>query len=177
MEAATATKGKGGKRSGPTAADHELAVRLGALMLHALGSDGGAVIRAIDETGLGLIQFKALIRLARDDEEGHFSIKLVAEQLGVSVPSASRAVDDLVKRGLATRDEDPDDRRVRRVSLTADGRKLSDQVIAARVAGLERFVATLSAAERRKLDSALDVLLKREEIADLYRAHERKLRR
>jgi DNA-binding MarR family transcriptional regulator len=146
-------------------------------MLHALGSDGGAVMRAIDETGLGLVQFKALITLAGHEEEQDAPVKLVAEQLGVSVPSASRAVDELVRRGLASRDEDPDDRRVRRVSLTAAGRELSEQVMAARVAGLERFVATLSAAERHKLDAALEVLLKREEIGDLYRSHGRRLRR
>lgn len=144
-------------------------------MLYALGSDGGAVMRAIDDTGLGLIQFKALIRLAGHDEEGHSSVKQVAEELGVSLPSASRAVDDLVKRGLASRDEDPDDRRVRRVSLTAAGRDLSDQVMAARVAGLERFVATLNATERRKLDAALEVLLKRDELDELRRAHRTRL--
>jgi DNA-binding MarR family transcriptional regulator len=177
VEAAASTKNEGGARSRTTAADHELAVRLGALMLYALGSDGGAVMRAIDETGLGLIQFKTLIALAGHDEEEHASVKLVAEGLGVSVPSASRAIDELVKRDLVCRDEDPNDRRVRRVSLTAAGRELSDQVMAARVGGLERFVATLSAAERRKLDAALEVLLKREEIADVYRTHGSRLRR
>jgi len=175
MEAAASTR-RGGRGAGKPTSDRELAVRLGALMLHALGSDGGAVMRAIDETGLNVIQFKALIRLSRADE-GQSSVKSVAEQLGVSVPSASRAIDDLVKRGLASRVEDPDDRRVRRVSLTAVGRELSDQVTAARVAGLERFVTTLSATERRKLDAALEVLLKREEISDLYRSHGRRVRR
>jgi DNA-binding MarR family transcriptional regulator len=181
VEAATKTKRRERTRSdespSPTAADHELAIRLGALMLHALGTDSGAVMRAIDRTGLNFIQFKTLIALAGGDAEDPSSVKLVAERLGVSVPSASRAVDDLVKRKLATRVEDPDDRRVRRVSLTATGRELSNEVMSARVAGLERFVATLTATERRKLDAALEVLLKREEIADLYRSHGRKLRR
>jgi len=146
-------------------------------MLHALGSHGGEVMRAIDDTGLSFIQVKALMALAGQEEEQRSSVKLLAERLGVSVPSASRAVDDLFKRGLATRAEDPNDRRVRRVSLTAAGRELSDQVMAARVAGLERFVATLSATERRKLDSALEALLKREEIAELHRSHGRRQRR
>ncbi len=156
--------------------DRELAIRLGVLMLHALGSDGGAVMRAIDETGLGMIPFKALAALARTDADGEASVKLVAEELGVSVPSASRAVDDLVKRGLASRTEDPEDRRVRRVALTAAGRKLGDRVMEARVAGLESFVATLTPAERRKLDSALEVLLEREELDELYRTHGSRLR-
>jgi DNA-binding MarR family transcriptional regulator len=179
MEVATSTKRSRRSRAGddpPTAADHQLAIRLGALMLHALGTDSGAVMRAIDHSGLGLLQFKTLIDLA-GHEEDHSSVKLVAERLGVSLPSASRAVDDLVKRNLATRVEDPDDRRMKRVSLTAAGRKLSDEVVSARVAGLERFVATLNATERRKLGAALDVLLKREEIAELSRSHGKRLRR
>ncbi len=179
VEAATGTKSKrgAGRHSKPTAADHELAVRLGALILHALGSSGGEVMRAIDETRLSLVQFKALMALAGHEDEERSSVKLLAERLGVSVPSASRAVDDLVKRDLASRAEDPEDRRVRRVSLTAAGRELTDHVMAARVAGLERFVTTLSAPERRRLDAALEVLLKRDEIAELRRSHARRLRR
>jgi len=146
-------------------------------MLHTLGAGGGAVMRAIDDTGLNFIQVKALVTLASDEGEEHSSVKHVAEALGVSVPSASRAVDDLVKRGLASRVEDPDDRRLRRITLTVSGSEVADQVMAARVAGLERFAATLTATERRKLDAALDVLLKREEIADIYRSHARRVRR
>jgi DNA-binding MarR family transcriptional regulator len=175
VEAATAKKET--KRSKPTAADRDLALRLGALMLHTLRSGGGAAMGAIDDTGLSFIQVKALVSLASDEGGEHSSVKDVAGGLGVSVPSASRAVDDLVKRGLATRVEDPDDRRLRRISLTAAGSELTDQVMAARVAGLERFAETLTSAERRKLDAALDVLLKREEIADIYRSHARRVRR
>jgi DNA-binding MarR family transcriptional regulator len=134
-------------------------------------------MRAIDETGLSFIQFKALTTVAVGQDEEQCSVKLVAERLGVSVPSASRAVDDLVKRGLVRRVEDPDDRRVRRVSVSPAGRELTGQIFAARVEGLERFVATLSPAERRKLDVALEVLLKREEIDELYRSHARRVRR
>jgi DNA-binding MarR family transcriptional regulator len=174
VEAATAKKAA--KHSKPTAADRDLALRLGALMLHTLGSGGGAVMRAIDDTGLSFIQVKALVSLASDESGEHSSVKDVAEGLGVSVPSASRAVEDLVKRDLATRVEDPDDRRLRRVSLTAAGSEVADQVMAARVAGLERFAETLTATERRKLDAALELLLKREEIADIYRSHARRVR-
>ena len=154
-----------------TDSDHELAVRLGALMLYALGSDGGAVMRAIDETGLGLVQFKTLVALAGSSDGDDAPVKLVAERLGVSVPSASRSVDELVKRELVSRTEDPKDRRVRRVALTSTGQELVDQVMAARVAGLEQFAATLSVTERRKLEAAVDMMLKRDEIAEVYRSH------
>ena len=143
-------------------------------MLCSFGSDGGSVIRAIDESGLGFTQMKALITLAGHEDEAPATVKLVAEQLGISLASASRAVEGLVKRALATRVEDPDDRRVRRVSLTADGQGMADELMAARLAGLERFVESLGADERRKLDAALEVLLQRDDIADIYRTHRKR---
>jgi hypothetical protein len=46
--------------------------------------------------------------------------------------------------------------------------------MAARLAGLERFVETLAADERRKLEAALEVLLERDDIADIYRTHRKR---
>jgi DNA-binding MarR family transcriptional regulator len=143
-------------------------------MLCTLSSEGGAVIRAIDESGLSFPQMKVLVTLAGHDDAQPSTVKQVAERLGLSLASASRAVDELVKRGLATRVEDADDRRVRRVSLTSDGQEVADELMAARLAGLESFVGTLSAEERRKLDAALEVLLKRDDVADVYRTHRRR---
>ena len=101
-------------------------------------------------------------------------MKSLAERLGVSLPSASRAVDGLVKKGLATRAEDPEDRRVRRIALSAKGSRLADTVIAARLRGLERFAAGLEPAERDGLESALELLLERDEIAAIHRTHSRR---
>ena len=155
--------------------DRELALKLGALMLHVLRSEGGSVMRAMDDTGLTFVQMKTLFTLAGDDAEGEpSSVKSLAERLGVSLPSASRAVEGLVKRGLATRDEDPDDRRVRRVALSAKGSRLADTVMAARVRGLERFAAGLEPAERDGLESALELLLRRDEIAAIHRSHKQR---
>ena len=84
----------------------------------------------------------------------------------------SRAVDALVKKGLATRVEDPDDRRVRQVRITAKGKELVDTLVAVRQTGIEAFAATLSAAQRRKLDAAVDSLMDRDDIAQTYRAPE-----
>jgi DNA-binding MarR family transcriptional regulator len=80
----------------------------------------------------------------------------------------SRAVDSLVKGKLATRLEDPDDRRVRRVAITAKGKELVDTLLVVRQAGLETFAQSLSAAQRRKLDAAVDSLMDREDIAKTY---------
>jgi DNA-binding MarR family transcriptional regulator len=169
----TATK-KAEQRGASAAEDRELALRLGTLMMCTMGSDGGGAIRAIDESGLSFVQMKALVTVAGDDDGEPSAINFVAERLGISLPSASRAVDGLVKKGLVTRIEDISDRRVRRVSLTPDGREVSDRLIAARLEGLESFVADLNPAERRKLDAALELLLERPEIAKTYELQARR---
>jgi len=168
MEAATKA------RSGSKASDRELALRLGSLMLCSFGSDGGSVIRAIDETGLAFTQMKGLVTLSGHTDEEPMTVNDLSEELGLSLASASRAVDGLVRRKLATRVEDPDDRRVRRVSLTSAGQAIADELMAARLAGLQRFVDTLSADERRKLEAALEVLMERDDISDLYRKHRKR---
>ena len=80
----------------------------------------------------------------------------------------SRAVDGLVKKGLATRVEDPTDRRVRLVRITADGRGLVETLTTVKRNGLEAFAATLTATQRRKLDAAVEALMDREDIAKTY---------
>jgi len=45
----------------------------------------------------------------------------LGERLGVSAPTASGLVDRLVEKGLLSRSDDPDDRRVRRLNVTTDG--------------------------------------------------------
>jgi DNA-binding MarR family transcriptional regulator len=69
---------------------------------------------------------------------------------------------------LATRVEDPVDRRVRRVRITDSGKNLVETLVAVRQTGMESFAATLSAAQRRKLDAAVDTLMDREDIAATY---------
>jgi len=173
VEAATKTPVR---RARGSASDRDLALKLGSLMLCTFGSDGGAAIKAIDESGLNFPQMKVLVTIAGHEDEPA-SVKGIAEQLGISLASASRAVDALVKRALATRVEDPDDRRVRHVSLTAKGQVIADELMAARLAGLEGFVGTLSAPERRKLEAALDLLLQRDDVGSTYRTHRRRVSR
>ena len=75
----------------------------------------------IDESGLTFAQMKVLVELEAPDEDER-TVTALSEELGISAASASRAADGLVRKKLATRVEDPDDRRVRRLALTAKGR-------------------------------------------------------
>jgi DNA-binding MarR family transcriptional regulator len=147
----------------------DTAARLSALMRHVFLYDRGNQLRVIEESGLSMTQCKALLELGGLGEEARpHQVGDLAERFGVSVPSMSRAVDSLVKGKLATRLEDPDDRRVRRVAITARGKELVDTLLVVRQAGLETFAESLSAAQRRKLDAAVDSLMDREDIAKTY---------
>jgi DNA-binding MarR family transcriptional regulator len=154
----------------------DLAIKIGAFMLRCMGGRSSEVFRVLDESGITFSQMKVLVELEAADEDAR-TVTALSEELGISAASASRAADGLVRKKLATRVEDPDDRRVRRLAPTAKGRDLADRIISARLAGLEEFAGSLDHDERQKLEAALDALLKRPEIAEIYTNYERKVSR
>jgi DNA-binding MarR family transcriptional regulator len=155
--------------------ENDLAIKLGALILRCMGPQSGEVLRVIDESGLTFAQMKVLVELQMPDED--HTVTSLADDLGISTASASRAADGMVRKKLATRVEDPDDRRVKRLALTAKGRRLADRIISARLASLEEFTGSLEADQRDKLESALDALMERPEVAEIYANYERKVGR
>ena len=147
----------------------DTAARLSALLRHLFLFDRGNMLRVIEESGLSMTQSKTLLELGGLGEGTEArQVSDLAETFGVSVPSMSRAVDGLVRKRLATRVEDPEDRRVRRVAITAKGKRLVDTLLVVRQAGMEAFAASLTLAQRRKLDAAIDALMDREDIAAAY---------
>jgi DNA-binding MarR family transcriptional regulator len=158
---------KAASEVGPEA--EETAARVTALFRHLFLYDRGNQLRVIEESGLSMTQCKVILELGGLGQTAEtWQVGDLAELFGVSLPSMSRAVDALVKDGLATRVEDPDDRRVRQVRITAKGKKLVETLVAVRQSGIETFAATLSAAQRRKLDAAVDSLMDRDDIAQTY---------
>jgi DNA-binding MarR family transcriptional regulator len=151
------------------AEERETAARLSALLRHLFLYDRGNLLRVIEESGLSTAQSKVLLELGGLGEEPQpRRVSELAEHFGVSAPSMSRAVDGLVRKRLATRVEDPGDRRVRRVAITARGKQLVDTLLVIRQAGMEAFAASLTAAQRRRIDAAVDALMDREDIAAAY---------
>jgi DNA-binding MarR family transcriptional regulator len=112
---------------------------------------------------LSITQIKLLHQLEGTDHE--MTLKEAAEQLPLSLPAASRTVDDLVRRGVLTRHEDAEDRRMKRISLTEAGRCLIRRLNAARLSGLEQFTRDLDDDEREALAGALAALLRRPDVA------------
>jgi DNA-binding MarR family transcriptional regulator len=145
------------------------AARLSALLRHIFLYDRGNQLRAIEGCGVSMTGCKVLLELGglgRGAEPRQ--VGDLADLFGVSVPSMSRAVDGLVKQGLASRVEDPEDRRARRVAITAEGERLVREILLVRQAGMEAFTASLTAAQRRKLDAFVESLMDREDVAEAY---------
>jgi DNA-binding MarR family transcriptional regulator len=146
------------------AASPALARKLAGFFRYMALAGQGDFLREVSELDLSLTQLKGLSVL---DERGELSVKALAEELGLSLPTTSRAVDGLFKRGLVERDEDPDDRRVRRLRLTRSGQRVVANLMAIRVAGLSRMLKEFSEDERTRLAEALDLILERDAIRAL----------
>jgi DNA-binding MarR family transcriptional regulator len=147
----------------------DTAARICALMRHVFLYDRGNQLRVLEDSGLTTTQCKALLELGGlGNCPPTWQVSDLAGLLGSSLPAMSRALDGLVKKGLATRVEDPTDRRVRVVRITEDGKRLVDTLTTVKRNGLEAFASTLTATQRRKLDAAVESLMDREDIATTY---------
>ena len=131
----------------------ELTLLLGSLCKHLMVTTGREVFQAIDELGLSFTQIKLAQHLAEAEEP--MSLGALGDHLGLSLPAVSRAVEGLVKRGIVTREEDPADRRSKRVVITRRGRRLHDRIYAIRLAGVRGFVEELDPDQREALLNGL----------------------
>ena len=104
---------------------------------------------------LTMPQFRLLLVLAL---RGGAASHDLAESMGVSLATITGIVDRLAAQDLVTRREDPRDRRVRRVELTAAGRGLVDDIAAAGTASQRRLLDRLSLDDLTILERAFGLL-------------------
>jgi DNA-binding MarR family transcriptional regulator len=135
-----------------------LARELQAMWLVVHQTSSGEFFRTVDELGLSLTELKMLSRL---DDGLHRTVKVLGDELKLSLPSASRAVDALVRRGLLVRYECAEDRRQKQVHLSPEGADAVRRLTEARLAGLAEFVETLDEDERAALSRALAPIVER----------------
>ena len=125
-------------------------------------SSGEDFFRMVGELELSLSQLKLLMVLSRDGEQ---PLKDLAEKLVLSLPAASRAVDGLYRRDMVVRREDDVDRRQKRIAIAETGQEVVSSLSAARLAGIETFIATLTTQEQENLARALAPIVSRDEVA------------
>ena len=103
----------------------------------------------IEETGLGLTDFGVLEVLLN---KGPLPVNTIGPIVDLTPGSISIAVDRLYEKGLVTRDESPDDRRVRVVALTPRGKDLIVSAFRKHSGQMERVFDELSPEELRDLE-------------------------
>ena len=103
-------------------------------------------------SGLGESEFRILEALLH---KGPMPVNTIGPKVFLTPGSISVAVDRLLKRGLVTRTNSLEDRRVRVVDLTASGRRLIEQVFAAHARQVDRLAEVLSPKERRQIARGL----------------------
>jgi MarR family 2-MHQ and catechol resistance regulon transcriptional repressor len=106
----------------------------------------------IEETGLGLSDFGVLELLLH---KGPLPVNAIGPIVDLTTGSISVAVDRLVAKGLVSRVESTEDRRVRIVALTPRGKDLIVSAFRKHSGQMKRVFSELSPEELRGLEVAL----------------------
>jgi DNA-binding MarR family transcriptional regulator len=112
--------------------------------------------RFMDEADLSPSQINALFRLHFG---GMCGISEIAGHLGVTDPAASQMVERLVQRDMVARTEDPSDRRMKLLALTANGHEKIEKTIANRRQWMERLTHEFNQDQQEMIASALEMLI------------------
>ena len=112
----------------------------------------------IEETGLGLSDFGVLEALLH---KGPLPVNTIGPIIDLTPGSISTAVDRLVAKGLVSRVESAEDRRVRIVALNPRGRALIDSAFRKHSGQMKRVFSELRPEELRGLEVALKKVGKR----------------
>jgi MarR family transcriptional regulator, 2-MHQ and catechol-resistance regulon repressor len=106
----------------------------------------------LEETGLGLSDFAVLEALVH---KGPLPVNVSGPKVNLTPGSISVAVDRLLAKGLVSRAECSEDRRVRIVALTPRGESVIKPIFRAHVETMENVFAGLSSPELRQLEQQL----------------------
>ncbi|MGC0365364.1 DNA-binding MarR family transcriptional regulator [Rhodococcus sp. 27YEA15] len=127
------------------------------LFTRLMGAGDSESIDALIELDLSFTQVRVLFVLAQHDAA--IPINEVAEELRLSVAATGRNIDQLVTMSLVDRREDARDRRVKRVSLSVAGRKVTTNHIDCKRSKLREFVSRVPQREQIRLFEALEPIL------------------
>ena len=114
----------------------------------------------LQETGLDDTDFRILEALLN---KGPLPVNTIGPKVNLTPGSISVAVDRLLDRGLVSRVESHEDRRVRVVSLTPKGKELIAPVFRKHAVEIRKMFADASPKEVRSLETILKKIGKRAE--------------
>ena len=104
---------------------------------------------------LSVPQFRALAFVNRNEGA---SLWEVARHMGLTPPSTSRLVDNLIERDLMTRTDHPDDRRRVRLTVTSRGHRILQKSADETVSYLARKLSGVDADRREIIEKAVEEL-------------------
>ena len=113
-----------------------------------------AELRQTATNPLAPAQMSTLMKIA----DGPCTMSQLARHQAVSLPTVSRSVDMLVRRGLVEKWIDEADRRQTRIRLTPDGREALASVRRRAEAHIQGRLETLSADERHQMSAASQLM-------------------
>lgn len=112
-------------------------------------------LRQNDDSGLGPTFIAALATVAR---EGPLTLGELAAAEQVAPPTITKVANKLVEQGFASRQVDPDDRRVVRLEVTDKGRKQLDAYRKRRTSWLAARLRNCTPDELATLDEAARII-------------------
>ncbi len=115
-------------------------------------------VAAIEDTGLGESDFRVLEVLLH---KGPLPVNTIGPIVDLTPGSISVAVDRLVEKGLVSRVESSEDRRVRIVALTPRGKELIVPAFRNHSGQMRSVFSELNGEELRRLEAALKKIGKR----------------
>ena len=139
-----------GNAKGPAPTGTELWFAMNSLVRDHAAESRSRIDARID---MPFSRFRALRRVATHD----LTQSELARRLGIDAPATSVIVNDLVERGLVSREPHPDDRRFKTVTITDEGRRIVDSLVSDPAIAPDMFHA-LDDARRRELGRLLELL-------------------
>lgn len=114
-----------------------------------------SLMRSQGSSDLTIPQFRTLAFVNRN--RGSPLCKL-ADHMGLTSPSASTLVDGLIKRGMMTREDQPDNRRRVRLIVTSRGKAILDGATRGTMIYLAKRLSSISADNREVIVKAMETL-------------------
>jgi MarR family 2-MHQ and catechol resistance regulon transcriptional repressor len=106
----------------------------------------------IQESGLGESDFRVLEALLH---KGPLPVNMIGPKVFLTPGSISTAVDRLFSKGLVSREESPDDRRIRVVALTEKGKALILPIYRKHAEDIREVLADFTPSDIRRLERVM----------------------
>jgi MarR family 2-MHQ and catechol resistance regulon transcriptional repressor len=110
------------------------------------------LLAELEKSGLGISDFAVLEVLLH---KGPLPVNVIGPKVNLTPGSISVAVDRLVAKGLVSRTECLEDRRIRTVALTPRGKGVITPIFRAHAATMEKIFAGLSSEKVREFEQQL----------------------